>query len=97
MALPRNHFTHLTGDQVTFDLDAFDDFVRAQGVKLVHYRAQRCPVGMVALGDSRRPHPHHEGCFNGFVYTKVGCVTASFTSNNKRQSQEDIGSSCSGA
>lgn len=76
---------------VAFDVEAFNTAVRSQGVKLVHYRAQRCPVGMTDLGDNRRPHPHHEACFNGFIYTKVGCITALVTSNNKKKSMEDVG------
>lgn len=76
---------------LTFDLEAFNEAIRSQGVKLVHYRAMRCPVGMVDLDDNRRPHPHHEGCFNAFIYEKAGCITALMTSNNKKKSLEDVG------
>lgn len=88
----REHITtDLPSVDVAFDIEAFNEAIRSQGVKLVHYRAQRCPVGMVNLDDNRRPHPHHEGCFNGFVFTKAGCVTALFTGNNKKKSMEDVG------
>jgi hypothetical protein len=83
--------TDLPQVDVTFDIEAFNELVRSQGVKLTHYRAQRCPVGLVVEGDIRRPHPHHEGCFNGFIYTKAGCITAAITSNNKKKSNEDVG------
>lgn len=76
---------------VTFDIEAFNEAIRSQGVKLVHFRAMRCPVGMIDLNDNRRPHPHHEGCFNGFLYEKVGCITALFTGNTKKKAMEDVG------
>jgi hypothetical protein len=87
-----DHIVHeLPSVDVAFDLEAFNELIRSQGVKLVHYRAMRCPVGMSDLDDNRRPHPHHEGCSNGFIYTKVGCVTGAITSNNKKKSLEDVG------
>jgi hypothetical protein len=90
--MAREHVqTDLPSVDVAFDAEAFNEAIRSQGVKLVHYRAQRCPVGMVALNDNRRPHPHHENCFNGFIYTKTGCITALLTGNNKKKSMEDVG------
>lgn len=89
---PTEHvYTDLPSVDVAHDLDAFSEAIRSQGVKLVHYSAQRCPVGMTDLNTNRNPHPHHEGCSNGFLYTKVGCITALMTSNNKKQSLEDVG------
>jgi len=84
-------YSDLPSVDVAFDIEAFNEIIRSQGVKLVHYRAMRCPVGMTQMDDIRRPHPHHEGCFNGFMYEKVGCITALFTSNNKKKSLEDVG------
>lgn len=84
-------YSDLPNVDLAFDIEAFNEAIRSQGAKLVHYRAMRCPVGMTNLDDSRRPHPHHEGCFNGFIYEKVGCITALFTSNNKKKSMEDVG------
>jgi len=87
-----NHiYTDLPQVDVAFDLEAFNEAIRSQGVKLVHFRAMRCPVGMTDLEDNRRPHPHHEGCFNGFIYDKVDCITALMTGNNKKKSLEDVG------
>lgn len=83
--------TVLPNVDVTFDLDAFDEAIRSQGVRLIHHKAMRCPVGMVRMDDSRRPHPHHEGCYNGYIYVKAGCVTAMLTGNSKKKSQEDVG------
>lgn len=84
-------YSDLPSVDVAFDIEAFNEAIRSQGVRLVHYRAQRCPVGMTNLDDNRRPHPHHEGCFNGFIYTKTGCITGLITGNNKKKSLEDVG------
>ena len=76
---------------VSFDVDAFDDAIRSQGVKLLHYRAMRCPVGLIDRYDNRRPDHDHSGCSNGFIYTKAGDLTALFTNNNKAPRQNDVG------
>lgn len=76
---------------VQFDVDEFDAQIRAHGVPLQHYRAMRCPVGLADVGDQRRPHDHHEGCSNGFIYTLAGGVTGLFTSNSKQKRHDDQG------
>lgn len=83
--------TELPEVSITFDSGSFDAAIISQGVKLRHWTAQRCPIGMVDLNDSRRPHPHHAGCSSGFFYTCVGTVYALMTSNSKRQGMEDAG------
>ena len=50
---------------VSFDPDAFDDALRAQGVQYVHWRAMRCPVGLTDRYSERRVHDDHSGCSNG--------------------------------
>lgn len=90
--MAREHIqTDLPSVDIAFDGEAFNEAIRSQGVKLAHFRAQRCPVGMTMLDDNRRPHPHHEGCFNGFIYRKTGCVTALLTGNSKKKSLEEVG------
>jgi hypothetical protein len=69
----------------------FDVAIRANGVKLVHYRAMKCPVGMVDRYDTRRIHEDHAGCSNGFLYTKAGTITCLFTGNGNRQNSSDLG------
>lgn len=81
-----------TLEAFNFDVDAFDDAIRSQGVMLEHYRAMRCPVGIIDRDDTvRRPHEHHEGCSNGFIYTKVGCFQALFTGNGSSSDSRDQG------
>jgi hypothetical protein len=86
-----NIITDIPAHQVSLDIDAFNELIRGQGVRLVHYRAIRCPVGMTDIGDNRRPHPDHEGCSNGFLYTKVGVITGLFTGNSKNKRQDEVG------
>jgi len=84
-------------EAVTFDIAAFDALTKSQGVMLVHYRAMRCPVGMIDRFDSlRRPHEHHENCSNGMIYTEAGTFQGTFTGNglsNKSDATGNIDSS----
>jgi hypothetical protein len=93
--MARNNINDISIDipqtRISFDVGAFDDFIRSQGIKLVHYMAVPCPVGMVDLDDNRRPHPDHENCSNGFVYVKCGTVTALFSGNNNAKKPDDLG------
>jgi hypothetical protein len=76
---------------ITFDEEAFEAMVHSQGVQLVHYAAQPCPVGKIDIGDNRRPHDDHEGCSNGYIYTKMGTITCLFTNQSNTQSLRDLG------
>lgn len=78
-------------DAVSFDAAKFDELIRSQGVEFVHHRAMRCPVGMTDPDDIRRPHPHHEDCSNGFLYTLAGTVTCGFLGNSKESHFQDFG------
>ncbi len=70
------------GEAITLDPSAFDDAIRSQGLLFEHHQALPCPVGRIDKHDSlRRPHPHHVGCQNGFLYAKVGRFQALLTSN----------------
>jgi hypothetical protein len=81
----------LPSTQVSFDVEAFDEAIRSHGVKFIHYMALPCPVGMTDLDDNRRPHPDHQGCTNGFIYSKVGCITGLFTGNSKTKTPDEMG------
>lgn len=83
--------TTIPPERISFDNDAFDEMLRSQGVKLVHYQAMRCPVGMTNLDDNRRPHEDHAGCSNGFIYQKMGTITALFIGNSKHKNPSDLG------
>lgn len=89
---PVEHFvTDLPAVAIGFDVEAFDAAIRNQGVKLVHYRALRCPVGMTDIDDNRRPHEDHSGCSNGFLYRKVGTITGLLIGNGNDPQLRDVG------
>jgi hypothetical protein len=81
----------LPDEHIGMDPDAFDTVVRGKGAPLIHYRAIRCPVGLVDPTDVRRPHADHAGCSNGFIYKAMGRVTATLTSNSTDKKNEDFG------
>lgn len=83
--------TELPHAAISFDVDAFDHALRSHGVTFVHFRAMRCPVGMIDEHDIRRPHEDHSGCSNGFLYTKAGEITCLFTGNSNSPMQSDMG------
>jgi hypothetical protein len=94
MARPKSttyYQTEIPDISISFDPTAFDAAVRSHGVKLEHWQAMRCPIGMTDLDDNQRSHPDHSGCSNGFLYTRIGNITSLFTSNSTKQEQKDLG------
>lgn len=75
---------------VEFDIEAFDNLTRNQGVLLTHWRAMRCPIGMTDMYDDRQNHGTHS-CSNGFIYSMAGKVTCQFVSNSDNDRQVDAG------
>jgi hypothetical protein len=89
---PRQVYTtDLPNAAISFDVDAFDAALRSQGVTFIHWRAMRCPVGMVDEHDSRRPHEDHSGCSNGFIYSMGGEITCLFTGNSTQSVMAEVG------
>lgn len=81
----------LPNDQAVADPAAFDTTIRGKGAPLIHYRAIRCPVGLVDPSDVRRTHDDHSGCSNGFIYKPMGRVTTTLTSNSAEVKKLDLG------
>lgn len=86
-----NNVIEMPSGTVTFDPEAFNEFLNLQGVRLCHWKALRCPVGMTDVDDNRRPHEDHEGCSNGFIYYKAGIITAGMSGNGNNQTSNDMG------
>lgn len=84
-------FVDIPNVRVNFDPESLDEEIRNQGVRLVHYSAIRCPVGLTDIDDNRRPHDDHEGCSNGFLYEREGTITALLTGNGKQENLQDAG------
>jgi hypothetical protein len=71
-------FLELPNTSIQLDLPAIDDFLRSHGVKLTHYRAIRCPVGLTDRDDVNASHEDHADCSNGYLYTKAGDMSCFF-------------------
>jgi hypothetical protein len=76
---------------VAFDLQAFEDNIKAHGLQFIHYRATRDPVGLIDRDDTRRPNPSDAKSSNGFHYTKAGIITALCLGNTKETKASDAG------
>jgi hypothetical protein len=76
---------------VAFDLQAFLDAIKAHGLRFVHYRAMRNPVGLIDKDDTRRPNPENPLAVNGMLYTRAGTITALCLSNTKEAKVSDGG------
>lgn len=83
--------TVFPNDRLTMDPVAFDNALRNQGIPLMHFRAMRCPGGLIDINDIRRPHEDHANCSNGFLYIYQGIVTTLVTANSVDPKLIDVG------
>lgn len=88
--LPHN-IGELPSQTVSFDIPAFENLLKGHSVQFVHFRAMRCPVGLVDRYDNRRPDHDHSGCSNGYVYTRAGYLRATFMGNTDAYKNSDVG------
>ena len=79
------------GEAVDFDPVSADLLLRAHGVTFVHWRALKCPIGVVDPDDERHPHGQHGDCSNGFLYKVVGPVTCAMGGNSDAPVVQDMG------
>lgn len=84
---PRAILTDLPRDVVSFDQDAFDVAIHEHGVSMLHYRAMRCPIGMIDPTDIRKQHDEHAGCSHGFLYSYAGEIKAIFSGGDGKERQ----------
>jgi hypothetical protein len=91
MARSMGHTLEIPFDPVNFDITSFDNFIKSNGVELFHYKAVKCPIGMVSSMDIRSPHHEHSNCFNGYIYKLAGVVRATFTNNSATAQLTDMG------
>lgn len=80
-----------TAISVTFDLEAFNNGIKAHGLRFIHSRCMRDPVGLIDKYDSRRPNPDSPVAINGMYYTRAGTVTALCLGNTKETKASDAG------
>jgi hypothetical protein len=67
-------------NQISFDMDAFNDGVRAHGIYVTHYRAIPDPRGMISRGDSYNAKGLKNSS-DGFIYKEAGKAWVLFTTN----------------
>jgi hypothetical protein len=79
------------GEAVNLDPQAFDDAIHTQGLTFVHWRAMKCPIGVVDPDDERHPHGDHGDCSNGFLYKLVAQVTCLPSNNSNNPQVQDLG------
>lgn len=87
---PRSNDIIMANEVVRFDPAAFDMVLRSHGVVMEHFRAIRCPLGVVDKFDARS-HGDHSNCSNGFIYKHAGDVTVFFSGNGSTAALEDMG------
>jgi hypothetical protein len=78
-------------EQVSFNLDKQDSFIKSHGVTFEHYRAIPSPVGLKDRGEYRRSDSIDTISSNGFIYKKCGTFTAVLLGNNKREQDVEGG------
>jgi hypothetical protein len=67
---------------ISFDPEAFDDFIRSQGIRVVHYKAIPDPTGMISKSDVYASNSTKSNS-DGFLYQKAGTCQVLFSNNNK--------------
>lgn len=77
--------------QVSFDLDANDDFIVSHGVQFIHQKAIPSPIGLKDRGDYRRSGELDVQSSNGFLYKEAGCFTGVILGNSRGRTDLDGG------
>lgn len=67
-------------NQISFDPEAFDNLIKSQGARLIHYRAIPDPRGMTSRGDTHDTLGIRDSV-DGFIYKEAGCITVFFQNN----------------
>jgi hypothetical protein len=77
--------------QISFDVPAFDSFIKSQGIWVTHYRALPDPRGMSSLGDNRHTLASRQSNSDGFMYNEAGKLQVLFSANSKNVDIRDMG------
>ena len=78
-------------NQISFNLNAQDSFVKSHGVSFIHYRAMPSPIGLKDRGEYRRSDSLDTIAENGFIYKKCGEFTGVILNNQKSKKPVDGG------
>lgn len=77
--------------QISFDVEAFDSFIKSQGIWVTHWKAIPDPRGMASIGDNRDVMNIRPSDSDGFIYKEAGKMQVLFTVNNKNVNPTDLG------
>ena len=77
--------------QISFDVDAFDSFIKSQGIWVTHQRAVPDPRGMTSVGDNRDVLNIRPSDSDGYIYRDAGRMQVLFTVNSKNIAASDLG------
>lgn len=78
-------------EQISFNLEKHDQFVRGHGVTFLHYRAMPSPIGLKDRGEYRRSDSLDTISSNGMIYKQCGCFTAPLLGSNKSHNSVEGG------
>jgi hypothetical protein len=78
-------------EQIQFNMEKHDQFVRGHGVTFLHFRAMPSPVGLKDRGEYRRSDALDTISSNGMIYKQCGCFTAPLLSNSKKHNSVEGG------
>lgn len=70
-------------EQMSFNLEKQDDFIKSHGSCFVHYRAMPSPIGLKDRGEYRRSDSLDIMSQNGFIYTQCGEFNGVILNNSK--------------
>lgn len=76
--------------QISFDKNAFNEFIDSHGITLVHYRALPDPSGMLSRGDNHAVNSTRQSS-DGFLYKKAGECKVLFSNNSNKLNIETEG------
>jgi len=78
-------------EQISFNMDKQDQFVKSHGVCFLHYRAMPSPIGLKDRGEYRRSDSLDTISENGFIYKQSGEFQGVVLGNSKQKQQVEGG------
>ncbi|MGH7240717.1 MAG: hypothetical protein ACREGB_00280, partial [Candidatus Saccharimonadales bacterium] len=68
--------------QISFNKEAFTQFIKSQGIKMIHYRAIPDPRGKASRGDNHAVSAGVPRSSDGFIYKEAGHFKGLFSVNS---------------
>lgn len=78
--------------QISLDKNAFEELIKSQGIRMVHYRALPNPLGLSSRGDTYAvSNSVSRQSSDNFIYKEAGTLSVLFHNNIDQVSMEDVG------